>query len=119
MKIIELHASHCPAIGFLKSGEAVVIHAIDDEGRVQLRRFTHEEETFTEEQLPKKDLASHLKPYVVLVRKVHAAAKPKSKNDWFWGSLAQGKGLYGQVILAAALTNFFRALHFTFHYGGI
>lgn len=106
MKIIELHASHCPAIGFLKSGEAVVIHAIDDEGRVQLRRFTQEEETFKEEQLPKKDLASHLKPYVVLVRKVHAAAKPKSKNDWFWGSLAQGKGLYGQVILAAALTNF-------------
>ena len=106
IKLKKLHANHCPAIGFLKSGEAVLIHAIDGEGHVLLRRFTHEEEAFTEEQLPKKDLADYLQPYVVLARKVHAAAKSKGKNDWFWGSLAQGKGLYGQVIIAAALTNF-------------
>jgi ATP-binding cassette, subfamily C, bacterial LapB len=101
----KLHASHCPAIGFLKSGEAVVIHAVDDEGQVHLRRFSPEEEAFTEDQLSKTELADKLEPYVVLARKVHAAAKPKGKNDWFWGSLAQGRGLYGQVILAAALTN--------------
>lgn len=101
----KLRASHCPAIGFLKSGEAVVIHAIDDEGQVHLRRFKGEDASFIEEQLPKKDPADQLQPYVVLARKVHAAAKPKGKNDWFWGSLAQGRGLYGQVIIAAALTN--------------
>lgn len=102
----KLRASHCPAIGFLKSGEAVVIHAIDDEGQVHLRRFEGEDVPFIEEKRPKKELADQLEPYVVLARKVHAAAKPKGKNDWFWGSLAQGKGLYGQVIIAAALTNF-------------
>ena len=102
----KLRMSHCPAIGFLKSGEAVVIHAIDDEGQVHLRRFEREEASFIEEQLPKTGLTDQLEPYVVLARKVHAAAKPKGKNDWFWGSLAQGKGLYGQVIIAAALTNF-------------
>jgi ATP-binding cassette subfamily C protein LapB len=100
-----LRASHCPAIGFLKSGEAVVIHAIDEKGQVHLRRFGGEDAPFIEEQLPKKDPADQLQPYVVLARKVHAAAKPTSKNDWFWGSLAQGRGLYGQVIIAAALTN--------------
>lgn len=102
----KLRASHCPAIGFLKSGEAVVIHAIDDEGQVHLRRFEREDAPFIEEKLPKNGLAAHLEPYMVLARKVHAAAKPRGKNDWFWGSLAQGKRLYGQVIIAAALTNF-------------
>lgn len=106
MNLKRLRASHCPAIGFLKSGEAVVIHDVDEEGQVHLRRFPREEEEFTEEQLLKKELAHKLEPYVVLARKVHAAAKLKGKNDWFWGSLAQGRGLYGQVIIAAALTNF-------------
>jgi len=33
-------------------------------------------------------------------------AKAKGKDDWFWGSLLQGKWLYGQVLVAAAITNF-------------
>ena len=106
MWLKNLRASHCPAIGFLKSGEAVVIHAVDEADEVHLRRFMKEGEAFTEEQLPKKELVDQLEPYVVLARKVHAAAKPKGKNDWFWGSLAQGRWLYGQVVIAAALTNF-------------
>jgi ATP-binding cassette subfamily C protein LapB len=105
MKLQTLHASHCPAIGFLKSGEALLIHAIDEKGQVHLRRFTQEDDGYTEEQLPQKKLADQLAPYVMLARKVHAAAKHKGKNDWFWGSLAQGKGLYSQVIIAAMLTN--------------
>lgn len=106
MRINKLSASHCPAIGFLKSGEAVVIFAFDGEGQVQLRRFPSEDAPFIAERLPEKELAHKLEPYVVLARKVHVASKPKRKNDWFWGSLAQGRGLYGQVIIAAALTNF-------------
>lgn len=102
----KLRASHCPAIGFLKSGEAVVIYTVDDDGHLHLRRFEGEDAPFIEEKLPKKVLADQLEPFIVLARKVHAAAKPKGKNDWFWGSLAQGRGLYGQVIIAAALTNF-------------
>jgi ATP-binding cassette, subfamily C, bacterial LapB len=105
MKLKNLRASHCPAIGFLKSGEAVVVHAIDEEGIVHLRRFSAEDK-FGEEHLPHKELDAHLVPYFVLVRRVHAAAKAKGKDDWFWGSLLQGKWLYGQVLVAAAITNF-------------
>ena len=101
----KLRSSHCPAIGFLKDGKAVVLQAIDAQGQAHLRRFRGADGTFIEEQLPKKELANHLQPYVVLARKVHAGAKPKGKNDWFWGSLAQGRGLYIQVIFAAVLTN--------------
>lgn len=106
MALKKLRSSHCPAIGFLKSGEAVVIHAVDDEGQVHLRLFEREGVPFIEKTLSKKTGAQELEPFVILARAVHSAAKPHGKNDWFWGSLAQGKGLYGQVIIAAGLTNF-------------
>ena len=105
MKLKKLRASHCPAIGFLKSGDAVVVHAIDEDGIVHLRRFSAEDQ-FGEEHLPQKELDAHLIPYFILARRVHATAKAKGKNDWFWGSLLQGKWLYGQVLVAAAITNF-------------
>ena len=105
MKLKKLCASHCPAIGFLKSGEAVVVHAIDEDGIVHLRRFSAEDQ-FGEEHLPQKEIDANLVPYLILARRVHAAAKAKGKNDWFWGSLLQGKWLYGQVLVAAAVTNF-------------
>lgn len=100
----KLRATHCPAIGFLKSGEAVVVHAISDDGIVHLRRFSAEDQ-FDEQQVPQTELDTHLIPFVVLARRVHAAAKTKGKNDWFWGSLLEGKWLYGQVLVAAAITN--------------
>jgi ATP-binding cassette subfamily C protein LapB len=105
MKIKKLHGSHCPVIGFLKTGQAVIIHAIDDNDVVHWRQF-REQDQFFEERVPRKDLTSRLKPYFILVRSVHFASRMEGKNDWFWGSLLQGKWLYGQVIVAAAVTNF-------------
>ena len=105
MKLKKLRATHCPAIGFLKGGEAVVAHSIDEDGTVHLRRFSADD-TFVEELVPQKEADTYLQPYFVLARRVHAAAKLKGKNDWFWGSLLEGKWLYGQVLVAAAITNF-------------
>ena len=105
MKLKKLRVTHCPTIGFLKSGDAVVINAIDESGMVHLRRFGGEEQ-FVEEQLTQRDLGNQLEPFIILARRVHEAAKVKGKNDWFWGSLLQGKWLYGQVLIAAAITNF-------------
>lgn len=101
----QLSPGHCPAIGFLKSGAAVVVQEVDETGLVRLRAYSGDG-SFTEERVPKDALAEHLVPFFVLARKVHAAAKVRGKNDWFWGSLLQGKWLYVQVLIAAALTNF-------------
>ena len=105
MKLKKLRAPHCPAIGFLKGGEAVVVHSIDEGGIVHLRRFSAEEQ-FSEQHLPLEELDASMEPYFVLARRVHVAAKVKGKNDWFWGSLFQGKWLYSQVLVAAAISNF-------------
>lgn len=100
-----LTASQCPAIGFMASGEAVVVQTVDEQGQIHLRRF-QENRPFSEETHPQAGVKGYFLPYVVLARSVHAAAKPKAKNDWFWGSLLQGRWLYTQVLLAAAVTNF-------------
>ncbi|WP_439139623.1 type I secretion system permease/ATPase [Roseicyclus sp.] len=105
MSAADLRAAHCPAIGFLQSGEAVVIQQIDEDGQVTLQRFA-DEDTVTDETHEEAALKTMLQPYFVLARQVHVAAKSKGKNDWFWGSLLQGKWLYLQVIVAAAVTNF-------------
>ena len=105
MKCKNLRAAHCPAIGFLKSGEAVIVYSIDEDRTVHLRKFRGEDQ-FDEEHLQFKDLDVHLKPYFILARKVHTAFKTKGKNNWFWGSLLQGRWLYLQVIAAAAISNF-------------
>ncbi|PWK55119.1 ATP-binding cassette subfamily C protein LapB [Roseicyclus mahoneyensis] len=105
MPVAELHTSHCPAIGFLKSGEAVVVASIDPADGVLLRRFESHGSS-VDETCDLSSLPNLLSPFVILARRQHAAAKPKGKNDWFWGSLLQGKWLYLQVIAAASVTNF-------------
>ena len=105
MDLMALCPAHCPAIGFLKGGEPVVIHAIEADGTVCLRRFSQTEHDGQVQHL-QTELGAHLEPYVILARRVHVAAKAKGKDDWFWGSLLQGKWLYGQVLVAAAITNF-------------
>jgi ATP-binding cassette subfamily C protein LapB len=97
--------AHCPVIGFSETGTAVVIERIDEDGTAHICHFA-DEDKIEPETLPMANLAAFLTPYFILARKVHAAAKTKGKNDWFWGSLLQGKWLYGQVIVAAALSNF-------------
>ena len=105
MPVLELRPTHCPAIGFLKTGEAVVIHEISEDHQVLARTFS-DEDTISEQQYDLPALKNMLQPFFLLARRVHVATKIKSKNDWFWGSLLPGKWLYLQVLVAAAVTNF-------------
>ena len=98
-----LTPGHCPAIGFTPEGLAVVVEAIDAAGRATLRWGAAGEEVAV---LSAADLAARLQPYWILARPVAATARPERPGDWFWGSLARGRWLYLQVIVAAAITNF-------------
>lgn len=105
MPVNTLEAGHCPVIAFSETGAAVVVVDINEDGIAKVLCFSGEGERLEEERSV-SDLPQYLQPFFILARKVHAASKPKGKNDWFWGSLLQGKWLYVQVIVAAALTNF-------------
>lgn len=95
--------AHCPLIAFAKAGEAIVIEKIEENGDAVIRGFAEADQHTI---LSRSDLDDALLPYVILARKVHEASQPKGKNDWFWGSFAQSKWLYGQVVAAATMTNF-------------
>ena len=105
LEVVELTDSQCPAIGFLKSGKSLVIEKIDENGSASVREFSASSKS-TPVQIPKENLGERLLPFVILARKTFAVGIARGKNDWFWGSLLQGKSLYGQVLLAAAVTNF-------------
>ncbi len=102
LKPDRLADGHCPAIGFLLGGQAVVLQTVDASGQVEV----FDPLTGETRSLGRAGLREHLVPYVILSRQQHRAAKVQGKNDWFWGSFAQSKWLYVQVIIAAALTNF-------------
>lgn len=97
-----LKSGHCPAIGFTVTGEAEVVLGIGNAGDAELWD-PGSGETRT---LNAKEFSDRFQPFFVLVRARHKAIKKKRAGDWFWGSFAQSKWLYVQVIVAAALTNF-------------
>lgn len=102
-KVKKIKPAHCPLIAFTKDKVAVVIEEIDEKGQAAIRSFDGQTDL---RHVAKSALAAELLPYFILSRKQHDAAKPKRKNDWFWGSFAQSKWLYLQVITAAAITSF-------------
>jgi ATP-binding cassette subfamily C protein LapB len=106
IQLKKIGIGHCPAIAFLHSGEAVIIQKIEKDGNLLITRFSEVGGQITEETLSRKERGNRLKPYIILSRRSQSAMAVKGKNDWFWGSLFQGKWLYAQVLLAAAVTNF-------------
>lgn len=100
-----LRPSHCPAIGFRSNQEAVLVVSVDSEGHALVRSFGADGH-FSDEKLNLTEVEKHLVPFFILARRQNAAAQEKAKDDWFWGSLLQGRWLYIQVIAAASVTNF-------------
>jgi len=101
MPVDRLAPGHCPAIGFAGSGKAVVIESVDEAGQARVRRCDGTEA----EDLPLADLARGLEPFVLLARPTAPTLRATRAEHWFWGSLARGRWLYLQVIVAAGVSN--------------
>lgn len=102
LSLDKLVQGQCPAIGFTLEGKALIVVKVDTTGQIEL----FDPETKEAETLDRDVIANKLLSYFILARPRHSSTKVKGKNDWFWGSFAQNKWLYAQVIIAAALTNF-------------
>jgi len=102
MPVQKLREGHLPAIGFTKAGDPVVIRSIASSGQAEL----WDPRTGDVQSVAASELTDRLNPYFVLARPRHKAMAKRGRNDWFWGSFAQSKWLYLQVIAAAGLTNF-------------
>ena len=93
--------THLPLIAFSKSGEALLVQRSEEGKLFQVTGFT---EGAVTDSLTRKELSNRIDDYVILANL--DPLKDTSSASWFWGSFAQSKWLYFQVIIAAALTNF-------------
>jgi ATP-binding cassette subfamily C protein LapB len=96
-------SGHCPLIAFEKSGLAVTILEIENEGMVQIMSHGSIEETF---RISRIEMEARLQPFAILTRQMRTSFEAQTKRNWFWNSMLEGKWLYAQVILAAMMTNF-------------
>ena len=96
-------AGHCPLIAFEKSGLAVTILEIENEGMVQIMSHGPIEETF---RISRIEMEARLQPFAILTRQMRTSFEAHTKRNWFWNSMLEGKWLYAQVIIAAMITNF-------------
>jgi ATP-binding cassette subfamily C protein LapB len=93
--------THLPLIAFSKTGDALILEALDGEEDIQITNFSVPGEI---QVLTRSKLGEAIDDYVILA--ILDPARDTSSASWFWGSFAQSKWLYFQVIIAAALTNF-------------
>lgn len=93
--------THCPLIAFTPAGEALLVENDESDAFIKVTSFNGETE---QRRIERKALASEIGKYVILANV--DPVKDTSSSSWFWGSFAQSKWLYFQVIIAAALTNF-------------
>ena len=103
LKLADITAGHCPVVGFTREGRAFLILDVPRKG---LLRIADPLDDFSEDELPVAEVAPHFANFVVLALKKPEVKRNADRGNWFWGSLQQGKWLYGQVIVAAAVSNF-------------
>ena len=103
LKSSEITEGHCPLIGFTRDGGVFLIQDMPDQGSFTIARPATD---FTPEKISRDELEKDFASFVVLAQKRPEIKSNAAKGNWFWGSLRQSKWLYGQVLIAAAVSNF-------------
>lgn len=98
----EISAGYCPCICFTKTGDAFLLLGVEPDGKFKVASPL---EDFKERIVNKEEFTTDSERFVILVKRQQDPASSVGKNNWFWGSLLQGRWLYVQVILAAAVAN--------------
>ena len=101
IRIKRIKDTHCPLIAFTPTGDALLVEGDDPDGLLKVTSFSGRSE---QRRIRRKEFAGEVGKYVILAN--IDPVKDTSSASWFWGSFAQSKWLYFQVIIAAALTNF-------------
>lgn len=100
----EIVSGHCPAIGFDTKGQAKIVMSVSEDGQYISLRETADG-TVSERKVDRGAFEAEMAPFVILMKTEHPSKRIQRKNDWLWSSLAQSRWVYGQVILAALLSN--------------
>lgn len=104
LMVKKLTDGHCPAIYLNNDGDPVILHEVTAKREFKIFRPNENNEVT---QLSEDEFKNQFSTSILLAKSPRQKrGKEKLKVDWFWGSLAQSKWTYAQVLIAAAVSNF-------------
>jgi len=94
---------HCPLIAFRKDGAPMVVFAVDaTAGTVTCGR---PEDGFAQAAVPAAAFAADYAGFAILAKNRPDKRAAAGTRNWFWNALGEGRWLYAQVLVAAAMSN--------------
>ncbi len=98
----DIDEGHCPCIAFTKGGDAFIVLGVEKSGAL---RVASPLEDFQDKTVSFEEYTQNCERFIILVKRQQDTSATSGKKNWFWGSLLQGRWLYVQVIIAAAVAN--------------
>lgn len=92
-----------PLIAFLKNGEAVVLTAPVEDGKLTAAEAPGKG-TIT--YLDAKEFIKEFSGYVILAKELNTHEKEQRNGHWFFSAFRKSKWIYVQVMIAAMVSNF-------------
>ena len=103
LKARRIKQSQLPLIAFKEDGHPFLVTQINADGSLTVQSW---EDKFVSRDIPRKEFNDLYAGYVILYRVAAESNKTGAGGHWFWSAFAKSKWIYGQVILAAAFSNF-------------
>ena len=104
LSMSKLKRAHCPSIIKYKNDSIGVLVEITPDNEYYVFSGNSDEPL---KKFTKREFAADFSKSILLAKSPKQEDNEKQKKiDWFWGSLAQSKWTYVQVLIAAAVSNF-------------
>ena len=103
IKLSKLTDEFFPLIAFNKSGEAMLVNGILEDGSVEIFKPAQKAEKSI---LKKNEFSEIFSGYVIIAKELNAREKEEVAGHWFFGAFRKSKWIYVQVLIAAMVSNF-------------
>jgi len=102
IKINGLSEEFFPLIAFKKTGDAFIVGAPAEEEVLTITDPLTKEKN----ELTLKEYKSEFSEYVIIAKELNDREKQEQSGHWFFSAFRKSKWIYGQVMIAAMVSNF-------------
>ena len=103
LKASAIKESHLPMIAFQEDGNPFLVTQKNPDGTLTVQSI---EDNFTSRDISADEFAEVYAGFTLLYRQSAQSKQNGQGGHWFWSAFSKSKWIYGQVILAAAFSNF-------------
>ena len=103
LKYTQLTQEHFPLIALYKTGEAITLTALEEDGSLQATETSGSGKQFS---LDSDEFIKVFSGYVILAKELSSREKEDRSGHWFFSAFRKSKWIYVQVMIAAMVSNF-------------